>query len=366
VAKKTLRGTLLWTHRWVALATSLVLIVACFSGILLAFERPLTRAFESEANVVEVRGTAQPVRVWLDAALAANPGAKALSVRLPTEADDAAIVLLTQSKNVHVDPYRGTVLATRARGQSLGERINKLHGTLFAGELGHAVVALTTVLLLFLVGSGLYLFWPKPGTWRRALAVRPRGSLRRLAIELHNVVGFVTTLSAAVLAFSGAFMAYESTLAPLTYRALGGPTSHRLADTTGDGADVDADAALAAARAVVPGAKLTVLALPAADAPVRSYTVLARFPEDFSGSGRTRVDVTVAGGTARALESSREQPLGVRFVAFQRPLHTGEALGVLGVGVAVSTSLLLSLQALTGFAMWLTRRKSPEKPRQPT
>lgn len=361
MARPTLRSALVWTHRWVALATSVVLLVACFSGILLAFERPLVRLLDAEANVVAVRGATQPVRVWLEAALAAHPGTTALSIRLPTEADDAAVVLLNQGKNVHVDPYDGRVLATRGRGQGVGERINKLHGTLFAGELGHTLVALTTALLLFLVGSGLYLFWPKPGAWRRALTVRPRGPLRRVALELHNVAGFVTALPAAVLAFSGVFMAYEGSLAPLAHRALGGPASHRLADTAGDGADVDVDAALAAARAVVPEAKLTALALPAPDTPIRSYTVLARFPEDLSGSGRTRVDVTVAGGIARALESSREQPSGVRFVALQRPLHTGEALGVVGVGVVVATSVLLSLQTLTGFVLWLLRRKRPEK-----
>ena len=35
--------------------------------------------------------------------------------------------------------------------------------------------------------------------------------------------------------------------------------------------------------------------------------------------------------------------------------------GVVGVGVVVATSVLLSLQTLTGFVLWLLRRKRPEK-----
>jgi uncharacterized iron-regulated membrane protein len=102
----------------------------------------------------------------------------------------------------------------------------------------------------------------------------------------------------------------------------------------------------------VPGARVVLVAGFGATAhgPVR---MTMRFPEDYTGGGRTNVFLDPATAAVLVAQTSRDAPFSFRFVKYwNRQLHTGDTFGWPSRILACLTSLSLPLLALTGPLIW--------------
>jgi uncharacterized iron-regulated membrane protein len=62
-------------------------------------------------------------------------------------------------------------------------------------------------------------------------------------------------------------------------------------------------------------------------------------------------------GAVLAAEGSRSAPAGTRLVTLNRAIHTGDVFGLPSKTIVSLMSLAVVAQLVSGFVIWLTRRK---------
>ena len=180
-------------HLYGALIAGLFVVVIGVTGSIMAFEDDLERLTHPALYHVEPQGTAMPVADLLKAALRAYPGAKIGSMRLPQGPSDSA-AFSVKGRQVFINPYTGAIVGERNGTTFLGN-VHQLHLRLMmtgaSAKVGSNIVAGATAVLLFLVISGDYLWWPV----KRA-TVNWAASARRIHFDLHNTAGIYSFVPA--------------------------------------------------------------------------------------------------------------------------------------------------------------------------
>src|SRR5205085_1334151 len=160
-----------------------------------------------------------------------------------------------------------------------------------------------------------------------------------------------------LIAATGIAIGFDDAIAPLIYRATqSSPVAMytRLPAfmVTPAGSPIGPDRAIAIARGVLPGALPISVNSPAPTAP---YAVSARYSEDRTPGGRSRVYIDQYTGRVLLMEGSRTAPLGSRVITLNRAIHTGDVFGVPSKAIVSLASLTVLAQLVTGVAMWLKR-----------
>lgn len=215
------------------------------------------------------------------------------------------------------------------------------------------VMGLSSVVLVFLAPSGLYLWWPL-----KRIGINSSGSFRRLSFDLHNSFGFFSSLFLLVFAATGAYMAFERWRVPMTMAMTQSKPMQRIfASQPKTGAQaISADLACFVARNALPGASILWVSIPREPRDV--YLAKMRFPEDHSDNGGSMVLIDQFSGNTLDVVSTRNASSGQRVVYLNRALHTGAIGGGIGQSLAALASLALALQVITGAWLWWTKRGS--------
>ena len=121
-----------------------------------------------------------------------------------------------REKTVFVDPYTGTILGygskrVRAFFQFMIDWHRWLGMSGEKRELGKAITGVCNLGFLFLVLSGIYLWWPRNWSVRSLKAITLfDGSLKGKARDWnwHNVIGIWSAIPLAIVAFTAIFFSY--------------------------------------------------------------------------------------------------------------------------------------------------------------
>jgi len=221
---------------------------------------------------------------------------------------------------------------------------------LLAGDVGKTVVSCAALALLFLLLSGVYLWWP----FKRA-TIAWSAPARRLWFDVHSTVGIVAFAFLLVLTVTGLVIGFDEKTTPFFYRI----TSSRPVEATfrtalGRGAArVTPAHAIAIARAALPGAAPIAMNRPG---PTAVYVVRLRYPEDLTPGGRSRVYIDPESGIVLQAESSRTTAAGQRIVIANRANHTGDIFGFPSKTIMSLASLVAVVQLASGVMLWWKRR----------
>ena len=136
-------------------------------------------------------------------------------VREPTE---TVRVTFAPREQRYVDPYTGALLAATSSGaETFFRNVRQLHRWLMLGELGdrdigRQIVGASTMLLIFMALTGLYLRWPRgPAArrWKTWLIPDFRLKGRAFLWNLHSVMGTWVLPIYLVIALTGLQWSYE-------------------------------------------------------------------------------------------------------------------------------------------------------------
>ena len=199
-----LHRTLWRWHFWAGLVVTPFLLILSLTGAIYLFEREIDNALYPRLRLVAPVARPVAASAMIRAALAAEGGA-ASRIDMPATPDRAAVVHVTPAAGptlqVHVDPGSGRVLGSLDPEATLVGWANTMHGSLLLGDWGDRIVELAACWTLVLVGTGLFLWWPRGGAgvwWPRL-----RGQGRRFWRDLHGPVGLWTAGLIAFLVVTG-------------------------------------------------------------------------------------------------------------------------------------------------------------------
>jgi uncharacterized iron-regulated membrane protein len=345
---------LLPVHRWLALITSVLILVVAATGSALVFEGAMDRGLHPSLWRVSPGTSIAPIDTLIARARGVTGKAAITGVTM-SPAADRAYVVQAGATQVFVDPYTGAVLGSRSAAEwnaTLPRRLHVLHVTLMASTVGGQIVGLITLSSLLLVLTGVLIWW-RDKLWR----VRWSASWKRVIFDLHHTLGVFAALILVIIATSGLFIHYQS-LNALMYRldnAPARPLPHQpKADSSAR--PISADSLYHLGLAALPGARVMFLSLPPkAD---QAFVVAMRFPEDHTPGGRSRVVVDRYAGTVLGVTSTREAQAGTRLGNSIRSIHTGDLYGKPTEAIWLAAAIVLATQSVTGVVMWWNGRAS--------
>jgi len=351
-----MKNLLLTLHLYAGLTAAFFLICVSLSGAIIAFEPELNRAFHPQ--LTNVTPLSQPL-TWDEFRARVerqSPGWKLIRFYFPEQPGWSTYVRLRnvathKIHHVYVNQYTGAILGTTEDGSNWILKVHDLHVNFLSGKIGNQIVTWSTVGLLILSLSGIFLWWP-----RKIFRFRRGKSLSRFNRDLHLSVGFWSSLAMFGFAVTGLGLHYQ------TGKLVDLLNTPKTAITmSGHGTSIEG--MLATAREALPGAAIPRLLLPEKKGdPVFLYM---RFPEDKTPAGRSFTTIDPQTGAVLSVGSSRTAPLmQTALVQWTREIHTGTLFGLPTKILAVCFALLLSVLAVTGPLMWLNKLRAAARGRK--
>jgi uncharacterized iron-regulated membrane protein len=212
-----LRKFFFWLHLIGGVLAGLVIFVMATTGVLLTYERQMLDWANASLRAVPAPDAARLPVGKLVAKVQENRGGEAPSgVTWRSDAAAPVTVSFGRETTLYVNPYAGESLGEGAKGwREFFHVVTDVHRWLALEgtqrDTGRAITGACNLAFLFLVLSGIYLWWPQQWRWKVFKAVlvfdgRLRGKARDW--NWHNVLGFWACLPLLVIVLSGAVMSY--------------------------------------------------------------------------------------------------------------------------------------------------------------
>ena len=349
----------LLAHRWLALVVAIFLTIVAVSGALLVLEGPISRA--RQPHVVPA-GSPLSLDTLVQRARAAAGGGDLERMTLGDSPDLAwGIVLSSKSSggpgggtSVLVNPYTGAILTNPPGPDPLVafmRKIHLLHTQLVGGRVGNAIVVAVTFVALFLVLSGVVIWW-RDKLWR----VNASGSWKRTNFDLHHSLGIFSAVVLLIITSTGLWVRY-GTVDEWMRKLNSSPTPPVPSQPAVEPGTrlLSVDSIASVARVAIPGASIMNIQLP--PGPKLPAMVQLKYPEDHTPAGRSRVFVDKYGGRVLLAMSTRTAEAGQHLIDIKRSLHTGDIYGVPTQILWMLGAFLLATQAVTGVLMWWNAKR---------
>lgn len=406
-------------HLYLGLASGLLILVVCFTGSILVFEKELAQAWNPERYFVTPAATARLPLARLSAAVQAyKPKARISSFKVYADPTRTVEINLAgndqggpksagrgpgqpgsarrpegsraeaggppaaaegrgpngkgpggKGRNIgprlFVNPYTGAVLAEINPRETFFHFMEEIHRGLVAGRVGKLIMGINSIVFLFILGTGIVLWWPAARkALKQRLQVKWGSGWKRLNHDFHIVLGFYTSLFLFIMALTGVGMSFDwvgNTINTLTHspRQRPEPPTSTAAPTTGR---FGADAALAAVRRQAPTAESYAVQLP--QAPTGSVQVSLLPPHALTERATNDTYFDQYSGQILRQTTYAQQPLGQRIRGLFKPVHTGAIFGWPSKILAFVVIVLGFTFPITGTILWLNRTKKANKKRR--
>jgi uncharacterized iron-regulated membrane protein len=246
---------------------------------------------------------------------------------------------------LHLHPTTGALLDRSASNEGLVHVMHVLHGSLMVPGVGRQIVGWIGVAMLLSSLTGIWLWWPLKGGFRRGLRWRRQPNT---SANLHHQGGFWIALPLAVLSLTGAWISFPAFFGPLAGDPAGPSPAERMRRMAAQpiaAPGLTPEQALAASRRHATGA-LTQISWPTAPA--------GEWKLSHQRAGGP-AEVTVADASGAAQPPRPPQPETT--ARLMRRIHDGTGMGrpwqvIIFVGGIIPAGL-----AVTGIIMWLNGRR---------
>lgn len=381
-------------HFYAGLIVAPFLLLLSITGIVYLFGTEIDDALHPQWRFVTQPGPALPAERIVEGALAAYPQAQPTRLDLPTESGRTAVVFLKDTEGapfrVYVDPVSGLALGRFTERGSLVGAAGLLHGSLMLGDGGSLVMELASCWAIVLIATGLFLWWPR--TPNRVLGVfvpRLPARGRPLWRDLHAVAGIWGSLLLLFLLLSGLpwasnwgdnlnrAMASAGIGYPASYRThtnhgiARAPRSATLAQTT-PGVPWTLEQAPAPHSQHSPGSAASPITVGEAarifaaqglstayrlSYPKDAHDVYTAYTYPDRPQGQRTLQLDQYSGEVINDVRFEDYGIGAQAVELGVQLHMGNYFGLPNQLVMLFASLAGILLAVSGPAMWLSRRR---------
>ncbi|WP_089688711.1 PepSY-associated TM helix domain-containing protein [Catalinimonas alkaloidigena] len=222
-----------WVHLWPSIASGLVVVFVCLTGTIIVYGDEIMDWTAGEAKYVQEIGTERITSQEIDQHLKQHYPTFAISEYVFFKDPRRSIRLRVFSPKerklamIYMDPYTGEILK-RDNSIYFFFVTAHLHASFLAGEIGHWIVAISTIVFVISCLTGLILWLPRK--WTRAtrqasFTIKWKAKFKRLNYDLHNVYGFYSLLICLVLSVTGLIIFFPG-LMSFTIEATGGNIAH--------------------------------------------------------------------------------------------------------------------------------------------
>lgn len=391
-------------HLYLSLAAGIVIFIACLTGALLVFQKELEQAFNKSRYFTTAAGPKLSIDSLVKKVKAAYPTAKINGVKLYTDPERNIEVNLTlagkeeqgkrgetnntpsaQSRNgqekkesaasprgegrapgvtAFVDPYTGQVKELYNNRESFFFKVMSLHRWLLGSNdgVGKYIVGVSTFIFLFILLTGIILWWPKTRRiLKQRLKIKSGAGWKRLNHDLHIVLGFYSAIFLFVFAFTALPMSFQwfnkgiYTLTSSPQKQPEPPTSAFVPGAK----KITFDEAFHRAATALPDAAFYNITMPRDSVGAIAVSALSNHAVHETAPDAVYIDQY--SGAVIGTQLYKDRSLGAKVRSTFRPVHVGSIWGLPSKIIALIVCLLGVTFPVTGVIMWLNRTRKKKR-----
>lgn len=369
-----MRRLLARLHRWVGLATGLVVFVVGLTGAVYVWEAELFALLHPKLVYVEPSTSRAGADAVLAAARRALPPDRPV-IRLTWHADPRRSVVAMAQRlvddaptyfdeflyydEVFIDPSTARVLGVVDRKHDWIYITRMIHTSLLLATRGTWIVGASTIVFVLMVIVGMVLWWPRTrAVWRTRLVPRLSGPWKRSVFDAHNILGAYGALGMLVLALTGPVWTwkwYEGAIAWLfTGEArITAPPVEKPVRIDRPSIAEPLQAALATIRTRIPDGRRYMVDLPGGK--FGALTVGVIYDHGRAWEEYDRYFFDARSGTLTGDERFDEKNLGLRWRNSNYGIHTATLYGWPMQVAGTLLCLLVASLPVTGVLIWFPR-----------
>ncbi len=211
-----MRKVLFWMHLCTGCVAGLVVLIMSVTGVALTYEKQMVRWLDKQALAAQPQGAAPLPAEALLARVREQKGSLPSSVTWRNSPAEPVLLSYGREGQAYADAATGAILGTgNPAARKFFRAMTDWHRWLGqegpGRTTGRAITGACNLAFLFIVVSGLYLWFPREWTRRHfAPILWFRGGLAGKARDFnwHNVIGFWCLVPLFVVVLSGAVISY--------------------------------------------------------------------------------------------------------------------------------------------------------------
>jgi len=261
-----------------------------------------------------------------------------------------------------MNPYTGDLISQYDHRNSFFFTMFSLHRWLLMGDAGKLIVGISTSIFLFILITGIVLWWPKnKKVLQQRLKLKWMGRWKRINHDLHIVIGFYAAVFLFTFAFTGlawSFQWFNDGIYWITGTDTKRPEAPASVIPENTKA-VTPDAVYAAAFQLQPDAEYYTINLPREATASYSVTLLNKKAAHERASDQLYFDQYSGGLIGKSLFLERN--LGQRTRSTFYPVHVGSIGGMPGRIIAFVACVAGFTFPVTGTILWISRLRKKKK-----
>lgn len=377
-----------WLHLWLGLFSGLIVFIVATTGCIFAFQVEITEAIYHDEMFVAPPLKAQPLPITQ----LQKEAEKALGVKVgfaeAYQSPERAWVFGTYRagnpdaffyfdsidfyKVAYVNPYTGKVNLVKNLKYDFFNVVKFIHWSLLLNHpIGQQIVGWSTFIFVILLITGMIHWWPKnlkKSNIDKSFKVKWKAKFKRLNYDLHNVPGFYAMLICLILALTGmvwAFQWFQKTVYVVASQSTAQPEikTFKSDSTQAKPSTNPFDMAFNEARKMLKHADRIAIS-PATEKEATVYAYGYRGVETYYNFDVLQFDQY--NGKFIGRRNYSEQNAGEKLVGMNYDIHVGAVLGLTGKIMAFCASLVAATLPVTGFIIWLGRKKKTKKSKTPS
>lgn len=215
-------------HLWLGLSVGIIVFIVSLTGTLYVFKDEIQNSLRKEAIYVQKSSTS-PLSIAVlkeKVSIELNEKYPLSTVEISLDKNKSYRFSYYEknkkgwnyfeevkiNKLIYVDQYSGKILAVNNEKYSFFTILKYIHWSLLLNsEWGKYVVGIPTVIFIFMLITGIVLWWPKNKKARKGrfwFSWENVKTWKRKNYDLHNVLGFYASFFALLISITGIYFAY--------------------------------------------------------------------------------------------------------------------------------------------------------------
>lgn len=362
----SLRRVLFTLHLWMGLGSGLLFSLVCATGFFLALHPQIESRARSHtpASAAGVRLSAEEI------VARALPIASPERIEIPARSGELWR-LRSEKGSLYVNPSTGEVLQP-LWGDSYNW-VKKLHRFLLLdSKVGRPITGAATLMYLFLMFSGVYLWWKKSArNPMRGLSFRRGAGWKRTFYDAHLALGMYAMIPLTLMAVTGLWWSYREPARAVIFWTLDGavPEAPKKKKEARDEkklpprTDLPYESLLETVQRELPYEGIVRLNLPDRDA--TEITILkTREPVFWRVPTRDELTVDLRTGQVVKRKLFADKTRAEQFTSLIYDIHTGYAWGDLTLILFTLACLVGTSLPISGTVMWFNRMQGQRRSRE--
>lgn len=353
-------------HWLCGITAGLVIAIVGFTGGMLSIQPQILTWITPGVITIQAEEKSLSPEALLASIQQQNPNKTISALTLMQENELAAEVRFApeegqrRGETQYLNPYTGQLLGL-PDAQEFFIDVMRLHRWLLMGDIGKQIVGASTIILILMAVSGIYLRWPKgKKKWQLAywLKLRKTKSPRAFWWQLHAIIGTWVLPLYLLACLTGLYWSYEWYREGLyTISGVEQPARQRPQNTLDIPSNTKVDLVWNAFKEQNISYREATLHLPISEKAVISY-----LDSDATHDRETnRISFETKSLSVLNDERFQDKPLNERLMSSMLPLHSGEFFGLTGLILMMIASLIMPLFFITGIYLYIKRKTRSTK-----